>query len=54
MRMNNKYSSFARSCEAFFDILDSYAENKKSRAAVWPLQILLLILSPVSFNHVTI
>lgn len=31
--------------EALFDILDSYAENKKSRA-YRPLQILLLILSP--------
>lgn len=37
-----------RCCETFFDILDSYSENKKSRAAVWPFQILLLVLSPVS------
>lgn len=36
----------SKCCETFFDILDSYAENKKSRSTVWPLQIMLLILSP--------
>jgi hypothetical protein len=38
----------AKCCEGLFDILDSFAENKKGRAAVWPLQIMLLVLSPVS------
>ncbi|XP_034188157.1 neurofibromin 1 isoform X2 [Osmia lignaria lignaria] len=34
-------------CEELFDILDTFADNKKGRtAAVWPLQIMLLILSP--------
>jgi hypothetical protein len=38
----------AKCCEGLFDILDSFADNKKGRAAVWPLQIMLLVLSPVS------
>lgn len=42
----NPNEELSKCCETFFDILDSYAENKKSRSAVWPLQILLLILSP--------
>lgn len=42
----NPNEELSKCCETLFDILDSYAENKKSRAAVWPLQILLLILSP--------
>jgi len=49
----------AKCCESLFDILDSFAENKKGRAAVWPLQIMLLVLSPVSivlylFNYLCI
>lgn len=44
----NPNEELSKSCETVFDILDSYAENKKSRSAVWPLQIMLLILSPVS------
>ncbi|XP_076386906.1 neurofibromin 1 isoform X1 [Megachile rotundata] len=37
----------AKVCEELFDILDTFADNKKGRtAAVWPLQIMLLILSP--------
>ncbi|KAG7207079.1 hypothetical protein KM043_000959 [Ampulex compressa] len=36
-----------RACEELFDVLDTFADNKKGRtAAVWPLQIMLLILSP--------
>lgn len=46
----NPNEELSKCCETFFDILDSYAENKKSRSAVWPLQILLLTLSPVSLN----
>lgn len=42
----NPNEELSKCCEIFFDILDSYAENKKSRSTVWPLQILLLILSP--------
>ena len=34
-------------CELFFDTLDNFAENKgKHRNAIWPLQILLLVLTP--------
>ncbi|XP_069683037.1 neurofibromin isoform X4 [Periplaneta americana] len=36
----------AKCCEGLFDILDGFADNKKGRAAVWPLQIMLLVLSP--------
>lgn len=39
----------SKCCEGLFDILDTLADNKKGRAAVWPLQIMLLILSPVSY-----
>ncbi|XP_012282166.1 neurofibromin isoform X3 [Orussus abietinus] len=36
-----------KACGELFDILDTFADNKKGRAAViWPLQIMLLILSP--------
>lgn len=37
----------ARYCETLFDILEAHVENKKTRTSVWPLQIMLLILSPV-------
>ena len=34
-------------CETFFDLLDNFAETKnKHRHAIWPLQIMLLILMP--------
>ncbi|XP_050358352.1 neurofibromin-like isoform X2 [Nymphalis io] len=34
-------------CATLFDILqDSFSDNKKSRVAMWPLQIMLLILNP--------
>ncbi|CAL8136053.1 unnamed protein product [Orchesella dallaii] len=36
----------AKCCESLFELLDSFAENNKRRAAVWPLQIMLLVLSP--------
>lgn len=49
--MNNL---FFRCCEILFDILDSYVDNKKMRAIVWPLQILLLVLSPVSIDILTV
>lgn len=39
----------ARCCDTLFDMLhDGFADNKKSRVAMWPLQIMLLILSPVN------
>ncbi|XP_042235752.1 neurofibromin-like isoform X1 [Homarus americanus] len=36
----------AKCCEIMFEHLDSYAESNKRKAAVWPLQIMLLVLSP--------
>ncbi|XP_077293081.1 neurofibromin 1 [Arctopsyche grandis] len=37
----------ARCCDTLFDMLyDGFSDNKKSRVAMWPLQIMLLILSP--------
>ncbi len=35
-------------CDNLFEILVSFAESTKRKAAVWPLQIMLLMLSPVS------
>jgi len=33
--------------EKLFDLVDNFAESSKRKAAVWPLQIMLLILCPV-------
>lgn len=32
--------------EKLFDLVDGFAESTKRKAAVWPLQIILLILCP--------
>ncbi|XP_071054810.1 neurofibromin isoform X2 [Onthophagus taurus] len=42
----NPNEELSKCCEQLFDILDAYTDNKKGRAAIWPLQIMLLILSP--------
>jgi neurofibromin 1 len=43
----NPNEELSKCCETFFDILDAHAqESKKSRSAVWSLQIILLVLSP--------
>ncbi|XP_058804864.1 neurofibromin [Phymastichus coffea] len=40
-------------CGELFDVLDTFYDNKKGRAAaVWPLQILLLVLSPKVLEEV--
>ncbi|KAG7470552.1 hypothetical protein MATL_G00115000 [Megalops atlanticus] len=36
----------AECAEKLFDLVDSFAESAKRKAAVWPLQIILLILCP--------
>ncbi|XP_045770385.1 neurofibromin [Maniola jurtina] len=37
----------SKCCDTLFDILqDSFSDNKKSRVAMWPLQIMLLVLNP--------
>ncbi|XP_046387119.1 neurofibromin isoform X3 [Ischnura elegans] len=38
--------NLSKCCEGLFDILDGCGDNRKIRAAVWPLQIMLLLLSP--------
>lgn len=44
----NEEVALSKACEELFDILDTFVdEKKKSRAAVvWPLQMILLLLSP--------
>lgn len=32
--------------EKLFDLVDGFAESTKRKAAVWPLQIILLVLCP--------
>ncbi|KAG2458844.1 NF1 protein, partial [Polypterus senegalus] len=39
-------SDMADCAEKLFDLVDSFAESAKRKAAVWPLQIILLILCP--------
>ncbi|XP_063836459.1 neurofibromin-like [Ostrinia nubilalis] len=37
----------SKCCDTLFDILqDSFSDNKKSRVAMWPLQVMLLVLNP--------
>ncbi|KAJ0182942.1 hypothetical protein K1T71_000918 [Dendrolimus kikuchii] len=37
----------SKCCDTLFDVLqDSFSDNKKSRVAMWPLQIMLLVLNP--------
>ena len=38
---------FLEYAEKLFDMVDNFAESSKRKAAVWPLQIMLLILCPV-------
>ncbi|KAM9732913.1 neurofibromin isoform 6-T6 [Menidia menidia] len=39
-------TDMAEAAEKLFDLVDSFAESAKRKAAVWPLQIILLILCP--------
>lgn len=36
----------SEAAEKLFDLVDGFAESAKRKAAVWPLQIILLILCP--------
>lgn len=38
----------SKCAEQLFEILDTVGENKKGKSAVWSLQMMLLILAPVS------
>jgi hypothetical protein len=43
----NTNEELTKCCDNFFDLLDNFAETKnKHRHAIWPLQIMLLILTP--------
>ena len=43
----NTNEELTKCCDNFFDLLDTFAETKnKHRQAIWPLQIMLLILTP--------
>uniref|UniRef100_T1JUK4 Ras-GAP domain-containing protein n=1 Tax=Tetranychus urticae TaxID=32264 RepID=T1JUK4_TETUR len=48
MELQNKPNDeLAECCDKLFDLIDNFAEtNNKRRAAVWPLQMLLLVLCP--------
>lgn len=50
----NPNEELSKNCEVLFDILDGFADNKKSRAAIWPLQIVLLLFSRVRYNDILI
>ena len=42
----NTNEELTKCCDTFFDLLDNFAETKnKHRHAIWPLQIMLLILT---------
>ena len=43
----NTNEELTKCCDTFFDLLDNFAETKiKHRHVIWPLQIMLLILTP--------
>lgn len=42
----NIYIVHIECAEKLFDLVDGFAESTKRKAAVWPLQIILLILCP--------
>jgi len=39
-------------CEELFDFLDTFVDKKSRAAAVWPLQMMLLVLSPKVLNEI--
>ena len=43
----NNSEELTKCCDTFFDLLDNFAESKmKHRHVIWPLQMMLLILTP--------
>ncbi|XP_031429635.1 neurofibromin isoform X2 [Clupea harengus] len=46
-------TDMADCAEKLFDLVDSFAESAKRKAAVWPLQIILLILCPEITQSIT-
>jgi neurofibromin 1 len=37
------------SCDKLFELFHTFAERSRKKAQVWPLQMMLLVLCPVSF-----
>ncbi|XP_023326814.1 neurofibromin isoform X3 [Eurytemora carolleeae] len=49
----NSNEELTKCCENFFDLLDNFAETKnKHRHAIWPLQMMLLILTPTILEEI--
>ncbi|XP_045692031.1 neurofibromin isoform X4 [Phyllostomus hastatus] len=46
-------TDMAECAEKLFDLVDGFAESTKRKAAVWPLQIILLILCPEVIQDIT-
>lgn len=44
----NPNEEMSKCAEQLFEILDAFGDNKKGKSAVWSLQMMLLILAPVS------
>ncbi|XP_020288690.1 neurofibromin isoform X3 [Pseudomyrmex gracilis] len=42
----------SKACEELFDILDTFVDKKSRAATVWPLQMMLLVLSPRVLNEI--
>lgn len=47
----NPNEEMAKCAEQLFEILDAFGDNKKGKSAVWSLQMMLLILAPVSSSN---
>lgn len=49
----NNNEELTKCCENFFDLLDNFAETKnKHRHAIWPLQMMLLVLTPTILEEI--
>ncbi|XP_029652888.1 neurofibromin-like [Octopus sinensis] len=38
-------------CDKMFELFNSFTENSKKKATVWPLQMMLLVLCPVNISY---
>lgn len=39
-------------CDKLFELFNMVSENAKKKAAVWPLQMMLLVLCPVIHTYI--
>ena len=46
--MNSKLNFFLELSEKLFTLTGQYVETTKKKILAWPLQVMLLLLSPVS------